>query len=244
MQAVMITMEGRRDSAFETAERLAEAGVTTKIFIQPSDWPVGPEGNNRNSRQALLWAIENVTDYGFLFVEDDLVIKPDRFKRAVNAARDIKEVMFFYMHDKPPRMMGYPDEPWVAKLTKHSQYAHSQRGVTLDDLVIPEGPRLMKSDAMMYGAQCFYIPKGHARFLHAFMDRAVTYSANVSSSRMMAIDTSFNKWRMDARIPVYCYVPHPVQHLQNRTLRVGERKDVYSLSFNVKSDLEASNGGV
>lgn len=242
MQAVMITMEGRRDSALETAERLSKVGVTTRVFVQPPDWPVGPPGNNKNSKQALSWAIDNVSDHGFLFVEDDIIIKPERFRRAMDAARDIKELMFFYMHDKPPRMNHYPNEPWVNRLTKHAQYAHSARGKTLDDLVIPEGPRLMKPDAQMYGAQCFYIPKGHARFLFAFMDSGITYSKTVRSSNSMAIDTSLNKWRLDSGIPVYCYVPHPVQHLQNRTLRKGERSDVYSLSFGVTSDLEASSG--
>ena len=242
MQAVMITMEGRRDSAFETAERLSKAGVTTKIFVQPPDWPVGPPGNNRNSRQALLWAIENVNDNGFLFVEDDIVIKPERFKRAMDAARDIKELMYFYMHDKPPRMSHYPNEPWVKRLTNHAQYAHSSRGRTLDDLIISEGPRRMRDEAQMYGSQCLYLPKGHARFLFAFMDGGVTYTNKIRSSNEMAVDTAINKWRADANIPVYCYVPHPVQHLQNRTLRKGERNDVYSLSFDVTSDLEASNG--
>lgn len=241
MQAVMITMEGRRDSAFETAERLAKVGVVTKVFVQPPDWPVGPEGNNRNSRQALWWAIENVSDQGFLFVEDDIVIKPDRFKRAMNAARDIKEVMFFYMHDKPPRMDGYPNEPWVKKLIKYGQYGPKARNVDYENLVISEGPRLMRDDAQMYGAQAFYLPKGHARFLFAFMDQGVTYSKTVRSNNSMAVDTAFNKWRQDARIPVYCYVPHPVQHLQNRKLRKGQRQDVYSLSFDVTSSLEVND---
>jgi len=237
----MITMEGRRDSALETAERLLEVGVVTKIFVQPPEWPVGPEGNNRNARQALLWAIENVSDNGFLFVEDDIIVKPGRFERAVEAARDIKEVMFFYMHDKPPRMDGYPSEPWVKKLTKYAQYGERARAVDYENLVIPEGPRLMRDDAQMFGAQAFYLPKGHARFLFAFMDQGISYSNRVRSGKSMAIDTAFNKWRQDARIPVYCYVPHPVQHLQNRKLRKGQRKDVYSLSFDLTSSLEVGD---
>lgn len=242
MQAVMITMHARRDAATETANRLAEAGVDTEMFVQPSDWEVGPQSNNRNSLRALSWALKNVNDDGFLFVEDDIIIKPERFKRAMQAARDTKELMYFYMHDKPPRMHHYPPEPWVKPLTLHSQYSHSSRGRTLDDLVIPEGPRLMAHDAQMFGAQCFYIPKAYARFLYAFMDSGIVYSKNVRSSNGMPIDTATNKWRMDAKLPVYCYVPHPVQHLQNRTLRTGNRKDVYSLSFDIVSDLEASDG--
>lgn len=237
----MITMHGRREAAAEAAAGLAKAGVDTEFFIQPPEWEIGPPGNNKNSRRAIAWALENVDDDGFLFVEDDIIIKPERFKRAMQAARGTKELMYFYMHDKPPRMHHYPSEPWVKPLTVHSQYSHSSRGRTLDDLVIPEGPRLMAPDSQMFGAQCFYIPKSHARFLHAFLDSGIVYSKNIRSSNSMAIDTAINKWRMDAKLPVYCYLPHPVQHLQNRTLRTGKRSDVYSLSFDIKSDLEVSD---
>lgn len=37
----MITMEGREDDALVTAEGLAEADISTEIFVQPHDWPVG-----------------------------------------------------------------------------------------------------------------------------------------------------------------------------------------------------------
>jgi len=238
MQAVMITMVGREEAANATAAELAKAGVTTKIFTQPRDWPVGPPGNHRNSLQALKWAVENVDSHGFLFVEDDIIIKPDRFKRAMIAASDIKELMFFYMHDKGTRLNNYPDEPWV-KLMMRASYENRH---VLSDIVITEGPRLLKKESPMYGAQCFYLPKGHARFLIAFMENGVTYSSKVRSNNVMAIDTSVNNWKSDAGIPTYCYLPHPVQHLQNRTLRQGMRSDVYSLSFDLNSSLEVHNG--
>jgi hypothetical protein len=238
MQAVMITMVGREDSAAASAAELAKAGVTTKLFVQPSDWPVGPVGNHRNSVRALEWAVENVTGHGFLFVEDDIVIKPERFKRALVAANDLKELMFFYMHDKGARLNNYPAEPWVKELFKVS---YDSRGA-LGGLVVPEGPRLMVGEAPMYGAQCFFLPKGHARFLLAFMRGGISYSSKIRGNNVMAIDTSVNKWKADAGIPTFCYLPHPVQHLQNRVLRQGSRSDVYSLSFDLKSSLEVGDG--
>jgi hypothetical protein len=238
MQAVMITMVGREDSANAAAAELAKAGVTTKIFTQPKDWPIGPEGNHRNSLQALKWAVDNVDGHGFLFVEDDIIIKPDRFRRAMVAAGDLKELMFFYMHDKGTRLNNYPVEPWV-NLMMRASYVNRH---VLSDVVIREGPRLLKEDSPMYGAQCFYLPKGHARFLIAFMDGGVSYSGKIRGTNAMAIDTSVNKWKADARIPTYCYLPHPVQHLQNRVMRQGTRSDVYSLSFDLKSSLEVHDG--
>jgi hypothetical protein len=238
MLAVMITMAGREDAAAATVDELAKAGVKTQVFTQPSDWPVGPEGNHRNSLRALKWAVDKNVDNGFLFVEDDIIIKPDRFKRAMVAARDIRELMFFYMHDKGTRLTNYPIESWLKPMMRAS---YETRHV-LSDIVIPEGPRLLREDSPMYGAQCFYLPKSHARFLIAFMSGGVTYSSKIRGNNVMAIDTSVNKWKADARIPTYCYLPHPVQHLQNRTRRQGVRRDVYSLSFDLKSDLEVDDG--
>lgn len=231
VQAVMITIEGRRDAAFGTAERLTQAGVTTKLFIQPEDWPVGPPSNIKNSIRALEWAEENVTSEGFLFVEDDITIKPDRFERAIAAARELKELMFFYMHDKPSRLSAYPAEPWVVKM---SEYARLKRG-TLDGLIVPEGPKLMARDAQIYGTQCVFIPTSFVKFLLPYVRRG-----NPKRGGGYSFDTLLNYWRQDNDLPAYCFVPHPVQHLQNRELRRGSRIDVYSLSFGLQSDLEAS----
>lgn len=240
MQAVMISMESRRDAAFETAERLLEGGVTTKIFFQPPEWEVGPPGNFRNSKRAVEWAVENVSGHGFLFVEDDIVIKPERFKRALQAANDLKELMYLYMHDKGPRIDHYPGSDWRRALINYATKNGSRRG-SLEDIVIPEGPKLMDEDAQMFGSQAVFIPKGHARFLLAFMSNDVSYSKTIRARKSMAFDMVLNKWRFDAGIPVYCFVPHPVQHLQNRTSRKGQRNDVYSLSFDMKSSLEVGN---
>jgi len=238
MQAVMITMVGREDAANAAAAELAKADVATEIFVQPKDWPIGPEGNHKNSLRAIKWAVDNADGKGFLFVEDDIIIKPERFRRAMAAAEDLNELMFYYMHDKGSRLSNYPAESWV-KLMLRASYTNRH---VLSDVIIPEGPRLLRGESPMYGAQCFYLPKGHARFLIAFMAGGVSYSGNIRATNSMAIDTSVNKWKADSKIPTYCYLPHPVQHLQNRTLRRGLRSDVYSLSFDLKSDLEVSDG--
>ena len=240
MQAVMISMESRQDTAYETAERLLAGGVTTKIFFQPPDWEVGPPGNFRNSKRAVEWAVENVSGHGFLFVEDDIIIKRDRFERALSAADDLKELMYLYMHDKGPRIDHYPGSDWRRALINYSTKSGSRKG-DISDLVIPEGPKLMDEDAQMFGSQAVYIPKGHARFLLAFMSNDVSYSKTIRARKSMAFDMVLNKWRFDSGIPVYCYVPHPVQHLQNRTSRRGSRSDVYSLSFGLRSNLEVGD---
>jgi hypothetical protein len=242
MQAVMITMEGREGSARETAERLAEAGVTTKVFVQPSNWPIGGEGNNKNSKRALKWAAERPVGQAVLFVEDDIIIKPDRFKRAIAASHELSELVYFYMHDIQPRVQNYPKEPWIERMigprTKRGvPYASDMSGV-----IVPEGPRLMPPEMRMFGAQCVYIPKPYLRFLHAHMDQSMVYSDKIKSSPASAIDTSLNNWRISNKLPAYCYLPHPVQHLQNRTKRVGTRQDVYSKSFDLVSDMEVDDG--
>lgn len=236
----MITMEGREDAALETAEGLAKAGVNTEIFIQPADWPVGGVGNNRNSRRALSWAIENLTDYdmGVLFVEDDIVVKPERLQRAIESAHEVGELMYFYMHDVPPRTEWYPKEPWIQQMMGPATKRGVPFATDMSGVVVPEGPRRMGPDVRMYGSQCVYIPKAYVKFLFAFMDFSEEYTAKIRSRPGHAIDTSLNLWRQQNSLPVYCYLPHPVQHLQNRTRRQGTRLDVYSKSFDLVSDLE------
>lgn len=241
MQAVMITMQGREDSALETASRLLEAGVSTEIFVQPSDWPVGGEGNNRNSKRALLWAIENAPGPGVLFVEDDIVIKPERFKRAMRAADELGRLMYFYMHDIPPRLDNYPQEDWIKVMSREKQYNNPKSAERLAALVVPEGPRMMKRGTRMFGAQCVYIPTSYLPFLHAYMDNGIEYSAKIRSMSTEAIDTALNNWSAENKLDVYCYLPHPVQHLQNRTRRDGRRRDVYSSSFDLVSELEVGS---
>jgi len=238
----MITMEGREDSALETAEGLARAGVSTEVFIQPPDWPVGGVGNNRNSRRALLWAMENASGPGILFVEDDIIIKPDRFMRALDAAHKLNELMYLYMHDVHPRVQWYPQEDWMKRVfgpaTRRGQpYASDASGV-----VVPEGPRLMAPGARMYGGQCVYIPRPYVHFIYEHMSQSHKYSDRVTSSPAAAIDTSLINWYQSSKLPVYCYLPHPVQHLQNRTKRTSARMDVYSKSFELVSNLEVGDG--
>lgn len=233
----MITMVGREESAVETAKGLAKAGVETEIFVQPKDWPVGGEGNNRNSRRALAWARDNISGPGVLFVEDDIVVKPDRLKRAIASAQEVGEVMYLYMHDIPPRTKWYPEEKWLRDMEKIVQYQTKKRE-ELKTWVVPEGPRLMHRDARMFGSQCVYIPKTYIPFLYAYMDMSMEYTAKIRSMPNTAIDTSLNQWRSENKLPAYCYLPHPVQHLQNRKLRQGTRRDVYSASFDMVSDIE------
>lgn len=241
MQAVMITMVGREESALASAEQLLSAGVSTEIFVQPSDWPVGGEGNNRNSRRALKWAIENVTDPGVIFAEDDIVVKPDRFRRALKAADEVGKLMYFYMHDIPPRTDGYPKEAWIQTMVKENQYRNKNSSDKLAEIIAPEGPRLMKPGTRMFGSQCVYIPTTYLPFFHAYMDNGIEYSAKIRSQNTEAVDTSLNNWVAENRLDVYCYLPHPAQHLQNRKLRNGRRIDVYSSSFDLVSDLEVGH---
>jgi glycosyltransferase involved in cell wall biosynthesis len=242
MQAVMITMEGREDSALKTAEGLSEAGVCPEIFVQPQDWPIGGEGNNKNSKRAINWAIRHARGPGILFVEDDIIIKPDRFKRAITASQELSELVYFYMHDVQPRVQNYPKEPWIERMIGPKTRRGIPYAADMSGVVATEGPRLMPPEMRMFGAQCVYIPKPYLRFLYAHMDMGYAYTDKIKSSPAMAIDTSLNNWRISNNLPAYCYLPHPVQHLQNRTKRVGTRQDVYSKSFDLVSDMEVDDG--
>lgn len=244
-QAVMITMEGREDSALKTAEGLSEAGVTTEIFVQPFDWPVGGAGNNRNSRRALAWAMEkeNLSQPGVLFVEDDIIIKPERFMRAVDAAYELGEVMYFYMHDINPRIENcYQPEAWIQRMAGPATRRGKPWSGDMSDVIVEEGPRKLRLNCRMFGAQCFYLPKHYIRFLYEHMDQSYQYASKIKSSTISAIDTSLNNWRAANSLPSYCYLPHPVQHLQNRTRREGRRIDTYSRSFDLTSHLEVPGG--
>jgi hypothetical protein len=237
MQAVIITMVGRELSAERTAEQFRACGFHVEVFVQPEDWPVGPPSNNRNSRRALQWAVENVEGDGFLFVEDDVDINQPRLLRAWEAACITGEFMYFYMHDFAPRTSYYPDEDsWVDSLAGGNRSKKPK--VDPKRLVVLEGPRLMKPSARMFGSQCLYFPKRYAEPVIKQMAGETLYSQRVRTIPQQPIDTSLNTFRSFHKLPVYCYLPHPAQHLQNRTLRVGERKGVYSVSYSLVSDLD------
>lgn len=232
----MITMEGREDDALVTAEGLAEADISTEIFVQPHDWPVGGEGNNRNSSRAINWAIDHVDGPGVLFVEDDIIVKPDGMKRALREAADLNELVYMYMHDIAPRTDWHPDEPIIREMRHQAQYRPSGFDAWQRDKVFPEGVRLMKKDARMFGSQCVYIPKPFLRFLHSYMTFGMEYTAKIRSMPNMAMDTALNNWTASNHLPRYIYLPHPVQHTQNRKRRNGGVREVYSRSFGMMSD--------
>jgi hypothetical protein len=236
--AVMITMEGREDSAEATVNRLSAVGVETRVFWQPHDWPVGPESNNRNSRRAFEWAMGNCDEPGVIFVEDDIFIKPDRFLRAYDAAVKQDELMYFYMHDFSPRTLYYPDEAWIRVLAKSRSGDPIKVARKHSEIRVQEGPRRMKVESKMFGGQCVYIPMKYVSPIHSGMSMSTRYRGHFISSPTQPIDTSLNNWRRGNNKPAYCYLPHPVQHIQNRTRRVGSRKDVYSFSFDLESNLD------
>ncbi|MCA1807563.1 MAG: hypothetical protein LC687_06930 [Actinobacteria bacterium] len=238
----MITMEGREDDALGTAEDLTQAGISTEMFIQPSDWPVGGEGNNRNSVRALTWAAENASGPGVLFVEDDIRIKPDRMLRAMAASAELNELVYLYMHDIRPRTDWYPDDLFMKEFKRNLPLPVGRFESWASGVVFPEGLKRMAKDVRMFGAQCVYIPRPYLNFIAAYMDHSEHYSAKVRSRPSQAIDTSLNNWAAGNRLPRYCYLPHPVQHLQNRKRRTAGRRDVYSKSFDMVSDLEVDSG--
>lgn len=243
MQAVMISIEGREDSAQATVAEFDRAGVEVEVFSQPEHWEVNQSSNNKNARRAIKWAIEHVDGPGFLFIEDDLIVKPERMKRALKAAQEVNEVVYMYMHDVAPRTKWYPKEPWIKAMIKEGQYRPSNLESALAKFDIEEGLRLMSKDAHMFGSQCVYIPKPYAKFLYAHMDQHIHYSGRIKSSNQQAVDTCLNNWRFENHLPTYVYLPHPVQHLQNRERRKrGTRGDAYSKSFDVTSTLEVNDG--
>lgn len=232
----MITMELRVDGARATALRFAEAGVTTRVFVQPSEWVIGPESNRANALAALKWAEANLAgEPGVLFIEDDLLVKPDRLRRAWDASVKLNEVVYFYMHDFPPRTNHYPQEDWIDEIVRASQYS---KALDTSSWVIPEFPRLMKPDASMYGSQCLFIPMKYVTELIQFISGSKTYSNRVRSRPTQPFDHTVNHWKNSQRKPIYCYLPHPVQHLQDRTGRSGARAGVYSLSYDLVGSAE------
>lgn len=236
MNAVMITMELRVDGARATALRFAEAGVTTRVFVQPTEWAVGPESNRANALVALKWAENHLAgESGVLFIEDDLLVKPDRLRRAWDSAVKLQEIMYFYMHDFPPRTNHYPEEDWIKDIVHASQY---NKPFDSSSLVVPEFPRLMKPDASMYGSQCIFIPMKYVTELIEFISGTKVYSKRIMSRPTQPFDHTVNQWKNYKRKPIYCYLPHPVQHLQDRTGRSGSRAGVYSLSYDLVSDAE------
>jgi hypothetical protein len=207
------------------------------VFVQPAEWPVGPESNRANALAALRWFQAEVLPSGLpgvLFIEDDLEVKPDRFVRAYDAAVGLDELTYFYMHDFSPRTQAYPQEDWIQELISASQYSRPER---FTHSFVPEGLRLMKADAMMYGSQCIFIPSKYVGDIIDFLSGVVTYSKRIKSRPTQPFDHGLNLWRQAKGVPVYCFLPHPVQHLQDRTARGDSgRAGVYSFSFDLLSD--------
>jgi hypothetical protein len=235
VNAVMITMELRTEGARNTAARLAEVGVVTEVFVQPHEWPIGPESNRANSLFALKWARDNLSAPGFLFVEDDIIIQPNRFLRACSDSVMLNELVYFYMHDFAPRTNHYPNEEWIQDMVSADQYSRPER-FDRDSFRVPEGLRRMKDDAAMYGSQCVYIPMRYVDEIIEFMTGNIVYSRSIRSRPTHPFDHVLNVWKNSSNRPVFCYLPHPVQHLQDRTGRSPARAGVYSLSFDLISD--------
>ena len=234
----MPTMPGREESALATAGLLAGVGITTEIFVQPAEAVVGGPGNNENARRCLKWGTDNIDEPGLLFVEDDLIIKPERFKRAMASAEELGELMYFYMHDARPRTDMYPKEGWIERMMGPATRRGKPFSSDLSEFTIREGARLMRPGVRMYGTQCVYLPMAVARGLYDYMNQGYHYSATVKTSKNAPVDTALIGYYSEKGLPVYCYLPHPVQHLQNRTRRGAKRSDVYSKSFDLVSDLE------
>lgn len=240
IQAVMITMEGREESAESTAKQFRDLGIPVEIFVQPKDWPPGPPSNNRNSARALSWFLENreKDNTHLLFLEDDLEIKPERFKRALEEATQVGEITYLYMHEVLSRKDRYPKEDWVKSLFSVRQYRPKKFANEIKDLVAPEGLRPVTKSKTMYGAQCVLIPWNYVKFLLDEMTYAVEYTQKVKAQPTRAVDTAINDFVLNHKLKTYVYLPHPVQHLQNRTRRKKAPADRVSLSYHVRSDRE------
>ncbi|MCA1806621.1 MAG: hypothetical protein LC687_01980, partial [Actinobacteria bacterium] len=218
VQAVMITMAGREESANATAQQFCDIDVPVKIFTQPHEWAPGQESNNKNSARALQWFLDHTKGIDLLFLEDDLLIKPDRMRRALEAAMDKQEVSYFYMHDIPGRQDRYPSDKWLNKVFREHQYKPKTAWEQTKNIIIPEGLRKVpKSNVPVYGSQCIYFPRGYVKFLLDEMTYAVQYTKKVKAQPTRAMDSAVNDFRDNHRLDSYIYLPHPVQHLQNRT---------------------------
>lgn len=238
VQAVMISMEGREESAESTAKQFRDVGIPVEIFSQPKEWEPGPPSNNANSARAFKWFLGNRPDDNthLLFLEDDLLIKPDRLLRGLDEACKKGEITFFYMHDVIGRQDRYPKEPWINQVFRARQYHPSRFDSETEGIVVPEGLRNVAKGRTMYGAQCVLIPWHYVKFLMDEMTYAVQYTAKVTSKPTRAVDTAINDFIFNHDLPAYVFLPHPVQHLLNRQRRKPASRDRVSLSFGLPSD--------
>lgn len=234
MNAVMITLPGREGVSELTAGRLAEAGVKTKVFTQPSSWPVGPESNQKNAVRALLGCVGDV-----LFVEDDIVVKPQRLSRAV---RSLDEITYLYVHDNPKTLGYYPESVFKSKALPFVGGGKKNKSTFLDlnSTVVEEGVWDL-GDTDVFGSQAVFIPGGRREQIIDFSFNNITFEPRFQPRKSHSFDVLLNRFRRSFGVPSLVYMPHPVQHLESRVSRGPRVRGAYSVSFGLRSDLEVSD---
>ncbi|MCA1800600.1 MAG: hypothetical protein LC650_04850, partial [Actinobacteria bacterium] len=124
---------------------------------------------------------------------------------------------------------------------REHQYKPKTAWEQTKNIIIPEGLRKVpKSNVPVYGSQCIYFPRGYVKFLLDEMTYAVQYTKKVKAQPTRAMDSAVNDFRDNHRLDSYIYLPHPVQHLQNRTRRKGSSLHQKSLTFDMVSDKESN----
>lgn len=234
MNAIMITLPEREGVADASVRRLLEAGVETKVFTQPSSWPVGPESNQRNAIRALMESSGDV-----LFVEDDITVKSGRLQRAL---REAKEITYFYVHDTLDMVGRYPDGEFSRKAKVMLGEGKKDKSVFLDfnRTVVPEYVWDVGSESL-FGSQAVFIPEARVKQIIDFSFNNLNFEPKFPPRKSVSFDVLLNRFRKSFGVPGLVYMPHPVQHLESRVGRTPRARHAYSISFGLQSDLEVGH---
>jgi hypothetical protein len=239
MITTIMTMAARESAARERSVPFRSLGLEPSFLIQPSTVPTGPEGNQWNAKRCLDVAIDAGSD--LLFLEDDLQPDVDRFKRALAACEALEDgVVYLYAHEVSGRVRSaYPTG--VREQVLRVRSAKSFFGDRWRDRVNPEDLRMREGLysvlAPLFGSQAVFIKREHVRDLRTFMEEVDEFSPSVRSRPIRPFDGWLSSYLFSRNVPTFVYLPHPVQHLQDRTGRLSVRSDVYSISFDFDSEV-------
>ena len=226
VQAVMISCVQRSSARRATIPQFERLGVSVAVSLSPCT-PAGPKQNNIASVHALNCAYAEGKHC--LFLEDDVDVDKELFEWALPEAIRRDRVTYFYMHDKEHRVDGFYGKTVASRIMTGNPIRRDLYQV-----------RRIKE---LFNTQAVFLPYWF-------------YAPIVERNRLEGTSQSFDvflTWYLNrSKEPPLVALPHPVQHRNDRTARVGMGRDEKeSRSFGVpwfergeNQPVEASNNRV
>jgi hypothetical protein len=216
---VMISCEIREQTREATIKQFTDLGIEVLVVLSPC----APASFTENCRVAGI-AVRQAFREGkhALFLEDDLIVNPYLFPLFLERALEADEPTYFYLHDQEGRMIEFYGKDL-------SDIIHTRTAMRHDLY-------RLRTRRHTFGTQCVLLP-------YWFIEPIVKYDQIWRSQKSFDVFL----WQYLARPSINMHalvaLPHPIQHLHDRTGRGKSRRGAVkkSMSFGMKSFSDGPN---